>query len=59
MSENRKLLNIKQLAERLSMPVTTLRYWLRHDRCPIPHIEGTKPVKWLASDVDKFLKGKK
>lgn len=58
MPETRKLLNITQLAERLDVPVVTLRYWLRHGRCPIPYIEGTKPRKFLAAEVDRFLAGK-
>jgi predicted DNA-binding transcriptional regulator AlpA len=50
-----KILNIKQLAERLNMPVPTLRGWLKADKCPIPHIEGMKPRKWRTSDVENFL----
>jgi hypothetical protein len=59
MSENSpKILNIKQLAERLGKPTVTVRYWLRVGKCPIPHIEGMKPPKWLAADVDAFLAGR-
>lgn len=53
-----KLLNIKQLAERLVVPTVTLRYWLRVGRCPIAPIEGMKPPKWRVSDVDAFLAGR-
>jgi len=55
MTEQSELLNIKQLAARLGVPLRTMHYWLCVGRCPIPHIDGTKPAKWLKSDVEAFL----
>lgn len=50
-----QLLNIKQLAEKLGAPTVTVRYWLRVGRCPVPHIDGTKPQKFRLADVEAFL----
>lgn len=50
-----KLLNIKQLAEKLVVGRTTIHYWLKHDRCPVAPVVGMKPPKWRVSDVDAFL----
>jgi len=57
MSENKSILNIKEVAERIGVPTVTLRYWLRVGKCPIPHLD-MKPPKWLAADVDAFLAGR-
>jgi len=57
--KNPKILNIKQLAERLGVPTVTLRYWLKTGQCPVAPIEGMKPAKWWVADVDAHIAGKK
>lgn len=49
------LLKIKDLAERLGVTRQTIHNMLRSGRLPVLPIEGMKPPRWRASDVDAWL----
>jgi predicted DNA-binding transcriptional regulator AlpA len=54
-----ELLNITQVAQHISVPVVTFRYWLKKGRFPVEPIAGISPKKWRVADVDAWLKGSK
>lgn len=58
MTQSKPLLNIKELAERLACSRGTIHNMLRAGTLPVAPVQGMKPPKWRAVDVDAFLAGR-
>lgn len=55
MSQSPILINISQLAKRLVVSRRTIHNWLRAGTCPVAPVQGMKPPKWRAADVEAFI----
>lgn len=56
MSE-KPILTAGEVAAKIRCDPKTLRKQVREGRCAVAPIQGMKPPKWRAVDVDKFLAG--